>query len=108
MWVIQTILGAEPILAPGAAGWLTAITSAVLLGPVLYWLMMYHLPAKDKLMLDLFQLHLNHIEKLRKEQEEKILIAIAAFKEEARIAAADRERQTTKLIETIKSRGHQS
>jgi hypothetical protein len=66
----------QAALDGGMSGWVTAIASVGLLGPVLYWLCYHHLPNKDKQLKEILDAKDQVIERVS-EKHEKIVLAMA-------------------------------
>lgn len=94
----------------GGAGW----AGAGLLGLVLAWLLFVHLPAKDKQLKEFTEGKDKHVTELTVTYENKLEVAIKAFKEESKedkaefkmaldAVLAHCEKETKELVEAFRS-----
>lgn len=90
----------------GLAGWITAAGTVGLLAPVLYWLCYVHLPAKDKQILELLNMHSVEQEKdrlARHQSSDEFKRAVAEQRVEHTKDLDRHEQRTQQMIAVLKA-----
>ena len=107
---MEWLMWAQTDVVSGLPGWVVAITTVGLLGPVLYWLCYVHLPAKDTQMEKLIKAKDDLAKELADRNEKNVAKIVEAYEKESQGARNEFktaistilthcERETQKLTE---------
>lgn len=108
MWIA---LFAQDPNAVGITGWVAAVSSVGLLGPVLYWLTMIHLPAKDKQMRELLDLAGQDRERdrvSRHDMASSFQTLLARMQEQHDADLDKHQHQTESMLQAVKQEAKES
>lgn len=94
---------ATPDQVSSLSGWAAAGASVGLLGPVLYWLCYHHIPAKDKMIMDLVKEFREEAKESRQSNEDAITKVCETFSNEMRSERVAGEKRVEIILKHEKS-----